>query len=51
MGHYTVIFLNERGTRVETTFNDLWSAKKLVWSLQHSKRCTLLGYSGFNLYE
>ena len=39
---YKVIFLNEKGTRVEKTFDSPYLARKFVNKLKYSKRCRLV---------
>lgn len=39
-----VVFINERGTRVEKTFDSVYLCRKFVIKLKHSKKCTLVSY-------
>ena len=39
---YKVIFLNEKGVRVEKSFDSPFLARKFVNKINHSKRCRLV---------
>lgn len=39
---YTVVFLNERGDRVEKRFDSPYLARQFVNKIKHSKRCKLV---------
>lgn len=43
----TVVFLNERGSRVAKSFDSAYRCRKFVTKLKHSKRCTLVSYPNF----
>lgn len=43
----SVVFINERGTRVEKTFDSAYLCRKFVNKLNHSKRCVLVSYPLF----
>lgn len=44
----SVVFINERGTRVEKIFDSAYLCRKFVNKLKHSKRCVLVSYPNFN---
>lgn len=44
----SVVFINERGARVEKTFDSEFFCRKFVNKLKHSKRCVLVSYPNFN---
>ena len=44
----SVVFINERGARVEKTFDSAYLCRKFVNKLKHSKRCVLVSYPNFN---
>lgn len=46
---YQVTFRNERGQEVTSGFWSPYLAKQFVRKLNHSKRCRLISYSGFDL--
>lgn len=39
---YKVVFLNEKGVRVEKVFDSPWTARKFVNKIKYSKRCRLV---------
>lgn len=44
----SVVFINERGTRVEKLFDSVYLCRKFVNKLKHSKRCVLVSHPNFN---
>lgn len=40
----SVVFINERGDRVEKTFTSAYLCRQFVNKLKHSKKCTLVSY-------
>lgn len=44
----SVVFINERGSRVTKTFDSEFLCRKFVNKLKRSKRCTLVSYPLFN---
>lgn len=44
----SVVFINERGNRVEKTFDSEYLCRKFVNKLKHSKRCVLVSYPNFS---
>ena len=44
----SVVFINERGNRVEKTFDSAYLCRKFVIKLKHSKRCVLVSYPNFD---
>ena len=43
----SVVFINDRGTRVEKLFDSEYLCRKFVNKLKHSKRCVLVSYPIF----
>ncbi len=43
----SVVFINERGARVEKIFDSVYLCHKFVNKLKHSKRCVLVSYPLF----
>lgn len=43
----SVVFINERGTRVTKTFDSAYLCRKFVNKLKRSKRCVLVSYPLF----
>ena len=43
----SVVFINDRGTRVEKVFDSEFQCRKFVNKLKRSKRCTLVSYPLF----
>lgn len=43
----SVVFINDRGKRVEKTFDSEYLCRKFVTKLKHSKKCTLVSYPLF----
>ena len=39
---YVVVFCNERGDRVEKTFDSPYLCRKFVNKIKHSKKCRLI---------
>lgn len=44
----SVVFINERGNRVEKQFDSPYLCRKFVIKLKHSKRCVLVSYPNFD---
>lgn len=44
----SVVFINEKGTRVEKLFDSVYLCRKFVNKLKHSKRCVLVSHPNFN---
>lgn len=44
----SVVFINERGNRVEKRFDSPYLCRKFVNKLKHSKRCVLVSYPNFD---
>lgn len=45
---YTVVFLNESGTKVSKRFDSPYFCRKFVEKMRRSKRCKLLYYPIFD---